>query len=68
MTIRHVPVQVVPYEPVPCKGCGAILNPLAFVDYASRVWTCPMCHNRNSFPSQYHGITPEVSLLTGTRH
>jgi len=51
------------YDPVPCKGCGAILNPLAFVDYASRVWTCCMCHARNNFPSNYQGISPEVAFL-----
>jgi hypothetical protein len=56
--------QVMQYDPVPCKGCGAILNPLAFVDYASRVWTCCMCHTRNNFPSNYQGISPEVLPLS----
>ena len=55
--------QVVNYDPVPCKGCGAILNPHCFVDFASKVWTCPMCHARNSFPSNYHGISPEVCCI-----
>ena len=56
-------VQVVPYEPVLCKSCGAVLNPYAQVDFAGRVWLCPLCHVRNALPSQYHGISEQASAL-----
>lgn len=46
-----------PYEPIPCKQCGAILNPFASVDFYSKVWSCPFCHTRNHFPPQYQGIS-----------
>jgi protein transport protein SEC23 len=49
--------QVVQYEPVPCKGCGAILNPYAAVDFAARLWTCALCHGRNHFPPHYAGAS-----------
>lgn len=32
------------------------------VDFAGRVWQCPMCHMRNGLPSQYHGISEQVSM------
>mmetsp|Transcript_16153 Transcript_16153/g.34976 ORF Transcript_16153/g.34976 Transcript_16153/m.34976 type:complete len:765 (-) Transcript_16153:369-2663(-) len=49
-------MPVLPYEPIPCKQCGAMLNPYARVDYYSKVWTCPMCMGRNHFPPHYQGI------------
>ena len=45
--------QVVPYEPVPCKSCGAILNPYSRCDFAAKLWICPFCHARNHFPAHY---------------
>ena len=56
----YASLQVVQYGPVPCKTCGAILNPHVRVDFNSRQWTCPFCHMRNYFPAHYQGITPEV--------
>ena len=53
-------MQVVPYEPVPCKSCGAVLNPYAQVDFQGRLWICPLCHVRNAFPPQYQGISEQV--------
>jgi hypothetical protein len=45
--------QVVPYEPVPCKQCGGVLNPYCSVDYYAKVWICPFCYSRNHFPAHY---------------
>jgi protein transport protein SEC23 len=50
---------VVPYEPVPCKSCGAILNPYASVDYYAKLWVCPMCFSRCHFPPHYQGISEQ---------
>ncbi|KAL4422806.1 hypothetical protein ABPG75_009003 [Micractinium tetrahymenae] len=50
-------LQVVEYDPVPCKTCGAVLNPYAAVDFAAKIWTCPFCHTRNHFPPHYAGIS-----------
>mmetsp|Transcript_10397 Transcript_10397/g.29602 ORF Transcript_10397/g.29602 Transcript_10397/m.29602 type:complete len:756 (+) Transcript_10397:156-2423(+) len=52
-------LMVVPYEPVPCKSCGAVLNPYARVDFGSKIWVCPFCHTRNHFPSHYAGIAED---------
>ena len=53
-------IQPLPYEPVPCSGCQAILNPLCHVDCQTKspFWVCAICNHRNGFPRQYHGITP----------
>lgn len=51
--------QVLPYEPVPCKQCGAVLNPYASVDYYGKMWICPFCYTRNHFPVHYHGISEQ---------
>ncbi|KAK9814088.1 hypothetical protein WJX72_000474 [[Myrmecia] bisecta] len=52
-------MPVVQYEPVPCKSCGAFLNPYARVDFAGRIWICPFCHTRNHFPAHYQGISEQ---------
>lgn len=50
-------LQVVEYDPVPCKQCGGILNPYAAVDYHGKMWGCPFCHARNHFPPHYQGVS-----------
>jgi hypothetical protein len=52
-------LQVLPYEPVPCKQCGAILNPYASVDYYAKIWVCPICYTRCHFPPHYQGISEQ---------
>lgn len=52
-------MPVLPYEPIPCKQCMAILNPYAQVDFYSKVWICPFCHSRNHFPAHYQGISDQ---------
>jgi protein transport protein SEC23 len=54
-----VSLQVLPYEPVPCKQCGAILNPYASVDYYAKIWVCPICYTRCHFPPHYQGISEQ---------
>jgi protein transport protein SEC23 len=50
-------LQVVEYDPVPCKQCGAVLNPYAQADYHAKMWACPLCHARNHFPPHYQGVS-----------
>ncbi|WCJ23920.1 Sec23/Sec24 protein transport family protein [Euphorbia peplus] len=49
-------LPILPYEPLTCTRCSAILNPYARVDYQSRIWGCPFCYQRNTFPLSYSGI------------
>ena len=51
---------MVPYEPVPCKTCGAILNSYATVDFNAQIWSCPFCLTRNHFPAHYRGISEQA--------
>ncbi|XP_052207954.1 protein transport protein SEC23 [Diospyros lotus] len=49
-------LPLLPYDPVVCNKCGAVLNPYARVDYQSRIWVCPFCQGKNQFPRSYAGI------------
>lgn len=56
---RLANMPVLQYEPIPCKQCGAMLNPYSRVDFYSKLWVCPFCHSRNHFPGHYQGITEQ---------
>ncbi|XP_010274198.1 PREDICTED: protein transport protein sec23 [Nelumbo nucifera] len=49
-------LPLLPYDPLVCSRCGAVLNPYARVDYQSRLWVCPFCYQKNPFPRSYAGI------------
>ncbi|GJN40143.1 hypothetical protein PR202_gb29319 [Eleusine coracana subsp. coracana] len=47
-----------PYPPLRCKPpCSALLNPFARVDFAAKIWICPLCFSRNHFPPHYAAIS-----------
>ncbi|PVU90104.1 hypothetical protein BB559_004790 [Furculomyces boomerangus] len=54
------------YEPVVCKApCKAVLNPYCQIDVRGKIWICPFCLQRNSFPAHYkeistHNLPPEL--------
>ena len=50
-------MPVLPYEPVACKQCQAILNPYCNVDFMGKLWVCNFCHCRNHFPAHYRDIS-----------
>jgi hypothetical protein len=61
--IKEIPdVQLLPYEPVRCRGCAAVLNPYARVDFQGKVWVCPFCLNRNHLPPTYHQVRTRGGL------
>ncbi|KAL3507749.1 hypothetical protein ACH5RR_033131 [Cinchona calisaya] len=49
-------LPLLPYDPLICSQCGAVLNPYARVDYQTRIWVCPFCYGKNPFPKSYLGI------------
>ncbi|CAK4327112.1 unnamed protein product [Aphanomyces euteiches] len=59
--IEGMPAAV-EYDPVHCKGCSAILNPFAHVDFMSKLWVCPFCITRNHFPPHYAEHISEQNL------
>ncbi|KAL5702081.1 Protein transport protein S23 G [Ranunculus cassubicifolius] len=54
MQLNDLPL--LPYDPLICTRCNAILNPYARVEYQLRIWVCPFCYQKNSFPRSYAGI------------
>ncbi|PIN08841.1 Vesicle coat complex COPII, subunit SEC23 [Handroanthus impetiginosus] len=49
-------LPILPYEPLNCSQCAAVLNPYSRVDYTSKIWICPFCYRKNSFPKSYAHI------------
>uniref|UniRef100_A0A7S0P3C0 Protein transport protein SEC23 n=1 Tax=Calcidiscus leptoporus TaxID=127549 RepID=A0A7S0P3C0_9EUKA len=52
-------LPLLPYEPVVCKACPAVLNPYCRIDYKSKIWVCPFCFQRNHFPAHYNDISEQ---------
>lgn len=50
-------LPILPYEPIYCSQCAAVLNPYSRVDYTSKIWVCPFCYRKNPFPRSYAHIT-----------
>ncbi|MCO5609600.1 hypothetical protein L7F22_063830 [Adiantum nelumboides] len=46
-------LSLLPYAPLLCAACHALLNPYARLDAASNVWTCPFCFRLNALPPSY---------------
>ncbi|GJP73141.1 hypothetical protein CLOP_g3881, partial [Closterium sp. NIES-67] len=43
--VKRLPdMPVLPYEPIRCKSCVAVLNPFARVDFIGKMWVCPFCY------------------------
>ncbi|XP_019180440.1 PREDICTED: protein transport protein sec23-1 [Ipomoea nil] len=55
MAFNELPL--LPYDPLICSDCGAVLNPYARVDYTTRIWSCPFCYRKNPFPKSYLAIS-----------
>ncbi|KAL8162898.1 hypothetical protein V2J09_014387 [Rumex salicifolius] len=53
----HPEIPTLPYAPLRCRACSAILNPFSGVDFIARIWICRFCFQRNQFPHHYSGIS-----------
>jgi len=51
-----------PYNPVRCSGCGAVLNPYCQIDFRTKLWNCAFCMTRNHFPPYYAENITEQNL------
>ncbi|XP_022964105.1 protein transport protein SEC23 [Cucurbita moschata] len=52
-------MPMLPYAPLRCRTCRAILNPFSIVDFAAKIWICPFCFQRNHFPPHYASISDD---------
>ncbi|KAI3469684.1 hypothetical protein Pfo_026347 [Paulownia fortunei] len=50
-------LPILPYEPLNCSQCAAVLNPYSRVDYTSKIWACSFCYRKNPFPKSYAHIS-----------
>lgn len=53
----NVDIPSLPYSPLKCKTCTAVLNPFCRVDFQALIWICPFCFQRNHFPQHYASIS-----------
>ncbi|XP_040999789.1 protein transport protein SEC23-like [Juglans microcarpa x Juglans regia] len=53
----HPDIPTLPYAPLRCKTCSAVLNPFSRVDFTAKIWICPFCYQRNHFPPHYSMIS-----------
>eukprot|EP00760_Papus_ankaliazontas_P029992 PhM_4_TR456/c0_g1_i1/m.31195/K14006/SEC23; protein transport protein SEC23 len=53
----YADMPVLPYDPVRCSVCQAILNPYCVVDHRSRTWVCNFCTSRTALPQAYAEAT-----------
>ena len=58
VTTATATVNVLPYPPLRCKTCRAVLNPFCRVDFDAKLWICPFCYQRCHFPPHYASISP----------
>eukprot|EP00977_Amphora_coffeiformis_P014530 scaffold4084_cov194-Amphora_coffeaeformis.AAC.5 len=56
------PPEALPYDPIRCSSCHAVLNPYCQVDFRSKLWSCPFCLTRNQFPPHYAEAITETNL------
>lgn len=46
-------IQVLDKIPLRCELCENFINPYIKIDRASRMWVCPYCDEKSSFPRDY---------------
>lgn len=64
--LKPSPMTLLPYSPLRCSPCRAVLSPFSVLDYVAEIWTCPFCYSRNRFPSYYPSLSqqnPPTELL-----
>ena len=59
---QSAPTQALPYDPIRCSSCHAILNLYADIDFISKQWVCNFCNARNPFPPHYAENITETNL------
>lgn len=58
-------MPVLPYAPVVCAECSAVLNPYCMVDHHQKRWQCCLCNTGNPLPRNYHGEEMESAHKIG---
>mmetsp|Transcript_11243 Transcript_11243/g.9630 ORF Transcript_11243/g.9630 Transcript_11243/m.9630 type:complete len:142 (-) Transcript_11243:537-962(-) len=53
-------LTMVEYKPLLCSKCQAYINPHCKLDFNAKLWLCPFCYQKNSFPKEYaQNISPQ---------
>ena len=59
--IKNENLSLLEYEPLKCR-CGSIISPLFNFSAKAKIWECPFCRNRNTFPKSYSDFMSDENL------
>ena len=59
--IKNENLALLEYEPLKCR-CGSIISPVFNFSAKAKVWECPFCRNRNTFPKSYSDFITDENL------
>ena len=59
--IKNENLSLLEYEPLKCR-CGSIISPIFNFSAKAKVWECPFCRNRNTFPKSYSDFISDENL------
>ena len=59
--IKNENLSLLEYEPLKCR-CGSIISPIFNFSAKAKVWECPFCRNKNTFPKSYSDFISEENL------
>ena len=59
--IKNENLALLEYEPLKCR-CGSIISPLFNYSTRAKVWECPFCKSRNTFPKAYADFISDENL------
>ena len=60
--IQNENLQILEYEPLKCSKCQSIISPLFPYNVRSKIWECPFCNSKMSFPKNYADFISETNL------
>ena len=60
--IKNENMQLLEYNPLFCPKCKSVISPLFSYNVRAKLWECPFCNTRVSFPKEYADFITETNL------
>ena len=60
--IQNENLQILEYEPLKCIKCQSIISPLFPYNVRAKIWECPFCNSKISFPKNYADFISDTNL------
>ncbi|MCQ2815671.1 MAG: Sec23/Sec24 zinc finger-containing protein [archaeon] len=59
---KNESMQLLEYDPLTCPKCKAVISPLFSFSARAKIWECPFCPAKVSFPRTYADYITETNL------